>query len=137
MPNTPRILLIDDDQALLDMYRLKFKLDGGCELLTAADPVSAVAVAEREQPDLILLDLVLPKTERSMGTLNQEIGFQLLGELRASPATNAIPVVIFTNLDERTQGHVERAKALGAKDYWVKANLPPAEVIARVRALVA
>lgn len=132
----PKVLLIDDDQSLLDMYSLKFRIDGTCDLVTAANPQQGIRFAMKEHPDLILLDLVLPKIEESLGTLNQEVGFQLLERLKNDIGTKSIPVVIFTNLDEKTKNNVERALLLGAHDYWVKAHWLPADIVRKVKDLV-
>ncbi len=132
----PTVLLIDDDQRLLDMYAIKFSLDGSCLLLTAATPEEGFETARFSRPDIILLDLVLPKEEGLAPPLNKEAGFEVLAHLKADPPTKAIPVVIFTNLDESQRDNVDRAKALGARDYWVKAKLLPAQVVARVKAIV-
>ena len=61
----------------------------------------------------------------------------MLSKLKKNPATSAIPVVILTNLDEKMQWNVERAKELGAVDYWVKAMYSPAEVVERVKLILA
>lgn len=132
----PTILLIDDDKSLLDLYALKFSLDGSCMLLTAETPEQGFEAARLSRPDLILLDLVLPKREGLTPVLEKEAGFALLGRLKAEPATKAILVVVFTNLDEAQGDNTKRAKALGASEYWVKAKLLPAEVVARVKAIV-
>ena len=87
----PKILLIDDDKDLLDMYSLKFQVDGSCEFVCAGTPAQGLELAQQLTPDLILLDLVMPKTERSFGKLNQEVGFHVLETLKAAPATKAIP----------------------------------------------
>jgi CheY-like chemotaxis protein len=136
MADKPIILLIDDDQALLHMYSLKFAIDGSYELLTADNPDIGLTRARGSNPVLILLDLVLPKSGQSLGWLNKEIGFHVLEELKRDERTAIIPVVILTNLDEKTQGNVERAKEFGAIDYWVKANVKPAEVIERINRIL-
>lgn len=133
----PKILLIDDDIALVDMYTLKFQMDGTCDLVTATTPGKGLELAEQSALDLILLDLVLPKTERSFGKLNQEVGFHVLEVLKNSPLTKDIPVIIFTNLDERTKDNVQRAKAMGAIDYWVKAHWQPSQVVQKVKNVIA
>ncbi|MFA5030379.1 MAG: response regulator [Patescibacteria group bacterium] len=136
MTTKPKVLLIDDDHSLIHMYTLKFTLDDTYELLTADTPERGLEIARDASPDIILLDLVLPKSAQSFGNLNKEIGFHVLEELKKDEKTKDIPVVILTNLDEKTQGNVERAKELGAIDYWVKAHYQPAEVIEKVRQLV-
>jgi CheY-like chemotaxis protein len=132
----PKILLIDDDRDLLHMYDLKFRVDDTCDFTTAETPGKGIELAEQTHPDLILLDLVLPKGDKSFGRLNQDTGFHVLDLLKTNPATKNIPVVIFTNLDERTKGNVERAEALGAIDYWVKAHYQPKQIIEKVKKIV-
>lgn len=73
--NKPKILLIDDDHSLIHMYTLKFSLDASCELLTADTPERGLEVAEKIKPDLILLDLILPKKVGLPESLNKEVGF--------------------------------------------------------------
>jgi CheY-like chemotaxis protein len=136
MSNRKKVLLIDDDHALIHMYALKFRLEGTFELLTAYTPEKGVALAQEIKPDLILLDLVLPKSDHSFGHLNKEIGFQVLEDLKKEKKTKNIPVVILTNLDEKTQGNVERARKLGAVDYWVKAYFQPGEVIEKLKVIL-
>jgi len=134
--NKPKILLIDDDHSLMHMYTLKFSIDGTCELLTADTPERGLEVAKQVIPDLILLDLILPKKGGLPESLNKETGFQVLEELKNNKTTKNIPVVIFTNLDEKTPGNVKRAKGLDALDYWVKAHYQPAEIIEKVKELL-
>lgn len=136
MKAKPRVLLIDDDHSLIHMYTLKFSLDNKCELLTADTPKRGLEIANEAQPDIILLDLVLPKSATSLTHLNREIGFHVLEELKKNEITKRIPVVILTNLDEKTQGNVERAKQLGALNYWVKAHYQPAEIVEKVKKFV-
>lgn len=132
----PKILLIDDDQSLRDMYELKFRIDGSCDFTTAADPAQGLRLAEEILPDLILLDLVLPKSEQSLATLNEEIGFQLLASLKSNPVTNTIPVIVFTNLDDKTEHYAGRARSLGAYDYWIKAHCLPADTVQKVKSVI-
>lgn len=132
----PKILLIDDDHSLIHMYTLKFSLDGTYELLTTDTPERGLEVAEQVMPDLILLDLILPKKSGLPESLNKEVGFQVLEKLKKNKITKNIPVVILTNLNERTQGNVERANKLGAVDYWVKAHYQPGEVVEKVKVIL-
>lgn len=134
--NRKTVLLIDDDPAILHMYTLKFSLQTEYRFATANSPASGVRLAQRTVPDLILLDLVLPKSDGLPQLLDKRVGFQVLRELKADPRTNRIPVVILTNLDEASGEAVKKAKALGAIDYWIKANHPPSEIVERVKRLL-
>lgn len=134
--NRKTVLLIDDDPDILHMYTLKFSLQKAIVLATANTPESGLALAKRLAPDLVLLDLVLPKRKGLPSTLNKEAGFRLLQLLKSHPLTKNIPVIIFTNLDEENQGNVERARALGAIDYWVKANFSPSEIAEKIRRIL-
>ncbi|MFA6474843.1 MAG: response regulator [Patescibacteria group bacterium] len=133
----PKVLLIDDDQMLIDMYKHKFLVDGQCRLSTTTDTTQAISLAETEQPQLILLDLVLPKQSGIPDAINKEVGFNLLSALKNNPQTKNIPVVVFTNLDEGIKNeNLERAQKLGAVDFWVKARYQPSEVVDKVKKLV-
>ncbi len=126
------ILLIDDDPSILHMYTLKFSMESAYQLVTASTPETGLELAKRIGPSLVLLDLIMPKHGGLPQILNKEVGFQVLERLKSDPDTKDVPVVVLTNLDEQNQGNVERAKKLGALDYWVKANHPPAEIVEMV-----
>lgn len=136
MKSKPKVLLIDDDHELIHLYTLKFSIDGSVELLTADTQERGLAVAQQTHPDLILLDLIMPKHGGLTNNLDKEAGFQLLESLKKDSLTKNIPVVIVTNLDEKNEGNVERAKSLGTSDYWVKAFYSPAEVVQKVKELL-
>lgn len=109
------VLLIEDDEATSEMYRLRLALDG-YSVLIAADGEEGLAMAGRERPDLIYLDLHLPR-------LN---GFQVLERLRSEPETAAIPVVILTNYVEPELRL--RGLELGALDFLIKFDITPADL---------
>ena len=119
MPQPKTILIIEDDRFLSRMYADMFGLSG-YRVVTAFEGASGLAAAERDVPDGILLDLMLPIVD----------GFQVLERLRSTPFLRAVPVVILTNLDEPEQ--IERARGLGAVDVLVKAHNVPAEVVRRL-----
>jgi len=107
------VLLIEDDEAAAEMYRLRLAADG-YQVVTARDGEEGVTIAQRDQPDLIYLDIRLPKLD----------GFQVLERLRASPDTQGIPVVILTNYGEPELR--ERGMKLGALEFLVKSDTTPA-----------
>jgi CheY-like chemotaxis protein len=115
-----RLLLIDDDDALADMYALQLTASGFL-VTTARSGVEALALVNDVLPDLIYLDLGLPGMT----------GLEVLERLRGAPHTAAVPIVILTNFSEPEM--MERGKELGAQDYLVKVDTPPALLAAAVR----
>lgn len=115
MEEQVHILLIEDDEGIADVYRFRLTMDGYV-VTVAADGEEGLAQAAAVSPDLIFLDLRLPKMS----------GIEVLRRLRDDPATSAIPVVIVTNYDEpelRGQG-----LSLGALEFLVKADTIPAQL---------
>ncbi|MBI4120587.1 MAG: response regulator [Parcubacteria group bacterium] len=123
MPTTYKILLVEDDPFLLDMYSTKFK-EVGFEVSAAQDGEMALVKAQDELPDLILLDIVLPKKD----------GFAVLKTLKSQAQTAKIPVVLLTNLG--LDGDVKRGLELGAASYIIKAHFTPTEVVAKVKEIL-
>ena len=105
-----RIAIIEDEHALL--IALKEELcNTHFDIVSAMDGEAGLDLIKKEKPDLVLLDIVLPKMD----------GFSVLKELKKCGSTKHIPVIILTNLgqeDEKKQG-----LKLGAKDYFVKASM--------------
>jgi CheY-like chemotaxis protein len=117
---TARLLLVDDDAALAEMYALQLTASG-FEVITAHSGAEALRIVNDTLPDLIYLDLGLP----GMG------GLEVLEQLRHEPETAAVPVVILTNYSEPDM--VERGRSLGAQDYLIKVDTPPALLAAAAR----
>jgi CheY-like chemotaxis protein len=115
-----RLLLVDDDIDVATMYETQLAAHG-FHVITAHSGTEALDRASAEHPDLIYLDLGLPEMH----------GFEVLEQLRATPRTAAIPVVILTNYSEPDL--VERGRALGAHDYLIKAHTPPAALAEATR----
>lgn len=119
-PEKIKILLVEDDYFLSGIYLKKFMLEG-FEIIPARDGEEGLELAQSKNPDIILLDILLPKKD----------GFQVLAELKASQKTKNIPVLVITNLSE--EENIKKAFDLGAKDYIIKSNFLPAEVIEKVK----
>lgn len=115
-----KLLLVEDEKMLADMYTTKFVMEG-FEAQKAYDGQAGVDLAKTFLPDIILLDVIMPKVD----------GFAALKMLKAEPITKNIPVVLLTNLGQDED--VKKGKQLGAVDYFVKANHTPAEVVVKVR----
>jgi len=119
--STRRILLAEDDRFLRKAAEATLKRHG-FSVVTASDGEEALRLAQAELPDLILLDLIMPKIQ----------GFEVLRTLKANPPTAAIPVIIISNLG---QAHdVQQALEAGAAAYLVKANLSLQDLVKQVEA---
>ncbi len=110
-----RVLLVEDDPEVAQMYRLKLELDGYC-VDVARDGVQALRMATDDPPDILFLDIRLPKMD----------GLGVLEALREDHRTQRLPVVILSNYSEREL--VERGLKLGALDYLIKSQTTPARV---------
>lgn len=119
----PTIVLVEDDQFLGGLIAEKLGKEG-YKVVRALDGNEGVAKTKEARPDLVLLDIILPG-------LN---GFDVIQKLKEDPQTNAIPVVMLTNLGQRED--VDKAMALGARDYLIKAHFTPSEIIEKVASLV-
>lgn len=121
---TPKILLVEDDPLLVKMYSTKFSTDG-FNVLTASDGEQGLKTALAEHPDFIILDVMMPKLS----------GIDMLTKLKQDPQGAQIPVLVLSNLSQEQEA--KRALDLGAKEYLVKANFTPSEVVTKVRAYLA
>ncbi len=115
-----KILLVDDDKFLLNMYAMKFQKEG-LEIFTATDGAVALQrLQEGLSPDVILLDIILPTMD----------GLKFLEELRKKKLVPNAAVILLTNQSESTD--IEEAKKLGIDGYIVKATTIPSEVLNEV-----
>ena len=119
-PDDVRVLFVEDDVSVAQMYRLKLELDGYV-VDVAGDGIVALEKARTSPPDMIFLDIRLPKLD----------GLGVLEQLRADPVTAPIPVVILSNWNEREL--VERGMKLGALDHLIKSQTTPARLAQRLR----
>ena len=118
-----KILIVEDEEILLTALSEELKQEG-FEAVGAKDGMEGVAMAMSEKPDLILLDLVMPKLD----------GIGALKQMKENPETKDIPVVILTNLSDYDK--VSDALSLGAMDYLVKANYRLEELVAKIKAVL-
>lgn len=115
------VLLVDDDPLIIRMYQRKLTSDG-FTVLIATNGEEALAQILKVKPDLILLDVMMPKMN----------GVETLKALKSQDAMKAIPVIILTNLGDNPQ-EIENAKKLGALDYLVKSNIDLKTLSGRVK----
>jgi len=103
-----RILLIEDDPDIQRMVQLSLKFQGGHEVSVASGGQEGIEKAEREKPDLILQDVMMPEMD----------GYETCRRLKANPATASIPVVFLSARAQ--QSEIEKGRSLGAIGYLVK-----------------
>jgi len=115
-----KVLIVDDDAFLSGIYATKLELDGFA-VVSARDGDEGLKAALKEIPDLILLDVLMPKLD----------GFEVLKRLKAEETTKHIPVIMLTNLGQKED--VEKGLQEGAADYLIKAHFVPAEAVAKIK----
>lgn len=119
-PEKKKILIVDDDNFLLDMYALKFS-QNNFEVHTAISGVEAVEKLKGLlDPEIILMDIIMPEMD----------GFEMLEKINSEKLSPNSHKIILSNKSD--QADIERGKGLGAVGYIVKANSTPAEVITQV-----
>jgi DNA-binding response OmpR family regulator len=123
MGEPARVLLAEDDRFLRKAAETALKRQG-FTVLPAVDGEEALRMARADTPDIVLLDLIMPKLQ----------GFEVLRALKADPATAKIPVIILSNLGQESD--VKQAMEAGAVGYFVKANLSLQDLVKRVGEVV-
>lgn len=114
------ILLIEDEEILLEVLQKKL-LKEGFAVETARDGLEGLESMKRKRPDLVLLDIIMPRID----------GYEVLEKMQKDASLSNIPVIIISNSGQPVE--IDRALALGAKDYLIKAQFSPLEVITKVR----
>lgn len=117
-----KILVIEDEQILAKVFQEKFE-KARYEVKIASDGQSGIDLAKSFKPDVIILDLVLPKKN----------GFDVLEELKADEDFKPTPIIVVSNLGEDED--IKRALSLGAVDCFVKAQHPINEIVDKVKAV--
>jgi len=118
--NMAKILFIEDERALQKTVGEVLRQEG-FEVLSAEDGEVGLRLAKSEKPDLILLDLILPKKD----------GFEIIEELKKNPETADLKIIVLTNLGSSKD--VERAIGLGATTYLGKTDYELAEVVSKIK----
>jgi len=115
-----KILIVEDEKILAEIYRDKF-IEAGFEVSATFEAKEGLKLAKKEKPDLIVLDILLPR----------ENGVYFLTELRNDLEISSIPVVVFSNFDDPETKRT--ALRLGVKDYLIKTNYTPKEIVAKIK----
>lgn len=118
-----KILLVEDEQMIVDMYKLRLEEESFAVLVTDKGS-EALELAEKEKPAIILLDIILPEVD----------GFSILMTLKAQAATKSIPVVMLTNLGQESDQL--KGQQMGAKGYFIKSQHTPSDVIAEIKKII-
>lgn len=115
-----KILLIEDEEILLNILKKKLT-EEKYDVTTATDGEEGLNAMRTSRPDLILLDILMPKKD----------GFEVMEEMRKDPELKDIPVIIVSNSGQPVE--LDRAKAMGVKDCLIKTEFDPQEVVDKVR----
>jgi len=114
-----KILIIEDEIVLAEMYKEKLEKEG-FEVFLASEIEEGIEIAKKERPDLILLDILLPR----------ENGVSFLEKIKKEEIKD-IPIVAFSNYDDPATK--KRAFELGVKEYLIKANYTPGEIVEKIK----
>ena len=115
-----KILFIEDDPLIVKIYSTRLTHDG-YQVISAEDGQDGLRLAESENPDLIILDIMMPRVD----------GFGVLTSLRQNPNLKDRPILVYSNLAQ--EGEEERARSLGATEFIIKANLSPTEMVEKIK----
>ena len=115
-----KILLVEDEKILVHMYRKKLS-QAGFKVISVFESKKALVLTKKEKPDLVLLDILLPK----------ENGIFFLEQLRKDPKIASVLVVAFSNYDDPETK--KQAFKLGVKDYLIKTDYTPKEIVEKIK----
>lgn len=117
----PKIVVVEDNQDLLDLYTYEFK-NSGFDVIKAEDGIQGLNLILKEKPDLVVLDIMLPNLD----------GLSMLKELRLTPGdVGRTPVVVLTALSD--QAFADEAMRLGANEYFLKTEFIPNKKMDRIK----
>src|SRR3989338_11619795 len=109
--NGKKVIIIEDDEHISRIYEMKLAKEG-LSTVVVRDGERAITIVAQEKPDIIVLDIMIPKKD----------GFEVIKEIKQNPDTAGIPIIILSNLGQKS--YQDRALALGATEYLVKVNYP-------------
>ena len=115
-----KILVIEDEKFLVEMYKTKFELEN-FQIISAFSSEEAISILKKDIPDLILLDILLPKKN----------GITFLEEKRKIKNISKVPVIIFSNYDDSVAKN--KAKQLGVEDYLIKTEFTPKQLLGKIK----
>lgn len=118
-----KILIIEDDKFLRELISQKL-LKEGYDIIEAVDGEKGIKTVKEENPELVLLDLILPGID----------GFEVLSRMKKDPVLAEIPVIILSNLGQKDD--IERGLKMGAVDYLIKAHFTPGEIVEKIKTVL-
>lgn len=118
-----KVLVVEDDRFLTSAYKAKL-VRSGFEVRIASDGEEALEELKSFLPDIILLDLVMPRKD----------GFTTLAEIKSQEQLKSIPVIVASNLGQKED--LDRALSLGANDYIIKSDLSMDSLVAKINEFV-
>jgi len=114
------LLIIEDDPLIVKIYSTRLKADG-FEVFSAENGEDGIALIEEKKPDVIVLDVMMPRVD----------GFGVLEAIARQGDAKKIPVLVYSNL--ASEEEIARAKAMGATEFIVKADISPTEMVAKIK----
>lgn len=117
-------ILIAEDEPILNKALTEFISEAGFEILNAFDGKEAVDLTKMEKPDLVLLDIILPKKD----------GYEVLDELKSDKKTSKIPIILLTNLESAE--NIQKAFDKGATTYLVKSNYKLEDIVKKIQEIL-
>lgn len=123
MKDKTKVLIIDDDQFISDMYVLKLR-EAGFDADAASDGAGGLEKIKADSPDIVLLDIVLPNMD----------GFEILKSAASEKLMKKTKFILLSNLGEKKD--IEKGIGLGASDYIIKAHFTPGEVVEKVKEII-
>jgi len=118
-----KVLIVEDDMALFNMYSVELKIKG-YDVLNVNDGLQALSKAKEFRPDIVLLDIMLPGMN----------GLNILTELKADPQTMDMPIIMLTNYG--SEDNVKKALESGAADYIMKYKILPSELADKIEVVL-
>ncbi len=115
-----KILLIEDEEIIIELLKKKLTQEG-YDVTITKNGLEGLEKMREAKPDLILLDIIMPKMD----------GFEVMEEMIKDPALKEIPVIIISNSGQPVE--IDRIQELGAKDWLIKTEFDPREVLDKVR----
>jgi len=118
-----KILIIEDEKFLLELYQGRFEKDG-YQVFTAINGLTGLKLAQKEKPDLIILDILMPGMD----------GYEVIRKLKEDNQTKEITILVLSNLGQREE--INQGLKTGADDYIIKTDLTPSELIDKVEEML-